>query len=153
MKNTVTLTITSLLSILLFTFHLADDICRGFERGDLSNLTALPICVVWMVGTLVLAGRRSGYVIVLLGSLLGLGVPFLHMMGKGVGLHGNIGRTSGAYFFVWTLLALGTTALFTAVLSAHGLWSSIRSGRQARAGAIADGRMSAVEHESPDRRG
>lgn len=33
MKHHVILTITSLLSILLFTFHLADDIVRGFEKG------------------------------------------------------------------------------------------------------------------------
>jgi len=33
MKNSVMLTITSLLSILLFTFHLTDDIVRGVEKG------------------------------------------------------------------------------------------------------------------------
>ncbi len=39
MKHSVMLTIASLLSILFFTFHLADDIVRGFEPGRLSNLT------------------------------------------------------------------------------------------------------------------
>jgi len=37
----------------------------------LSILVAVPILVVWPYGTLVLAERRSGYVIILLGSLLG----------------------------------------------------------------------------------
>jgi hypothetical protein len=32
MKNNLTLTIASLLSILFFTFHLTDDIVRGFEK-------------------------------------------------------------------------------------------------------------------------
>jgi hypothetical protein len=32
MKDNVMLTITSLLSILFFTFHLTDDIIRGFEK-------------------------------------------------------------------------------------------------------------------------
>jgi hypothetical protein len=115
------LTITSLLSILFFTFHVADDIVRGFEKGGAWNLTAVPIFVVWMYGTLVLAERRSGYVIMLLGSLLGLAAPILHMTGKGVG--GELAKSSGAFFFIWTIIALGVTALFSAVLSVHGLWS------------------------------
>ena len=121
MKPNVMLTITSLLSILLFTIHTADDIVRGFEKGGVENLTAVPIFVVWLYGTLVLAERRSGYAIMLLGSLLGLAAPVLHMMGKGVG--GEIAKSSGALFFIWTIIALGVTALFSVILSVHGLWS------------------------------
>ncbi|MCM3900931.1 MAG: hypothetical protein ND866_04430 [Pyrinomonadaceae bacterium] len=123
MKHSVMLTITSLLSILFFTFHLADDIVRGFEKGGLSNLTAVPIFVVWLYGTLVLAERRSGYIIILLGSLLSLAVPVLHMKGRGVGIASGIANSSGGFFFVWTLIALGVTALFSVILSAGGLWS------------------------------
>jgi hypothetical protein len=43
------------------------------------------------------------------------------MMGKGVG--GDFAKSSGAFFFVWTLIALGMTALFSVILSARGLWS------------------------------
>jgi hypothetical protein len=78
----------------------------------------VPIFVVWLYGTLVLAERRSGYVIILLGSLLGLAVPVIHMMGRGV-VGGNIAKSSGAFFFVWTLIALGVTALFSVILSAR----------------------------------
>lgn len=123
MKHSVMLTITSLLSILFLTFHLANDIVRGFEKGGVSNLTAVPIMVTWLYATLVLAGRRSGYMIILLGSLLGSGIPVIHFMGKGVGVASRIGNTSGAFFFVWTLIALGVTALFSVILSARGLWS------------------------------
>jgi len=123
MKHHAVLTITSLLSILLFTFHLADDIVRGFEKGGVSNLTAVPIFVVWLYGTLVLAERRSGYIIVLLASLLGMGVPVIHMMGKGVGVASGIANSSGGFFFVWTLIALGVTTLFSVILSVQGLWS------------------------------
>jgi hypothetical protein len=123
MRHNVILTIASLLSILFLTFHLADDIVRGMEKGGISNLTAVPIFVVWLYGTLALGEQRSGYVIILLGSLLGLGVPVIHMMGKGVGVDGPIARSSGAFFFVWTLIALGVTALFSVILSARGLWS------------------------------
>jgi len=93
------------------------------EPGGLSSLIAVPILVVWLYGTLVLAGRRSGYVIILLASLLGSLVPVIHMKGKGVGVASGIANSSGGFFFVWTLIALGVTALFSVVLSAHGLWS------------------------------
>jgi hypothetical protein len=121
MKPYVLLTIASLLSILLLTFHLSHDIVRGMEKGGLSNLIAVPILVVWLYGTLVLAGRRSGYIIILLGSLLALGVPVIHMKGAGVGA--QVARApGGGFFFVWTLIALGVTSLFSIILSARGLW-------------------------------
>ena len=123
MKRDVMLTIASLLSILLVTFHMTDDIVRGMEPGTLSSLIVVPILVVWLYGTLVLAERRSGYVIILLGSLLGLLVPVIHMKGAGVG--GTIAKSSGAFFFIWTLIALGVTSLFSVILSARGLWEHL----------------------------
>ena len=122
MKSNVMLTIASVLSILFFTFHLADDIVRGFEPGKLSNLTAIPIFVVWLYGTLVLAGRRSGLIVTFLGGLFSLVVPLAHMRGKGVGITSSLAHSSGHLFFVWTLLAIGVTGLFSAILSAQGLW-------------------------------
>ena len=122
MKHSVMLTVASLLSILLFTFHLAGDIVLGMEKGGTSNLVALPILIVWLYATLVLAGRRSGYIIILLGSLLGLCVPVIHM--KGAGLGAQIAKApSGGFFFVWTTITLGVTALFSIILSVRGLWS------------------------------
>ena len=123
MKPNVMLTIASLLSILFSTFHLTDDIVRGMEPGTLANLIAVPILVVWLYGTLVLAERRSGYVIILLGSLLGLLVPVIHMKGAGVG--GAIAKSSGAFLFIWTLLALGVISLFSVILSVRGLWERL----------------------------
>jgi len=122
MKQSVVLTVASMMSILLLTFHLTDDIVRGFEKGGLTNLTAVPICVVWVYAALTMAERRAGYVIILLGSLLGLVVPVIHMMGRGVGVAGSIGHTRGAFFFVWTLIAIGVTSLLSVVLSVRGLW-------------------------------
>jgi hypothetical protein len=135
MKQNVTLTIASLLSILFTTLHVADDIVRGMEPGKLFDLIVLPILAVWLYGTLVLAGKRSGYIIILLGSLLGLLVPVIHMQGKGVG--GAIAKSSGAFFFIWTMLALGVTALFSVVLSVRGLWQGLpwRTAAQQKQGA------------------
>ena len=121
------LTIASLLSILLFTFHITDDIVRGFEPGGFKNVSGILIVVVWLFGTLVLSGRRSGYIITLLGSLLGSVIPLVHMRGAGM-VGGRIANSSGKFFWVWTLFALGVIALFSVILSVRGLWS-LRRGK------------------------
>ena len=123
MKHNLLLTIVSLLSILFATFHLSGDIVYGYEPGTVGNLIFVPIVVVWLYGTLVLAERRSGYIIILLGSLLSLVVPVIHMQGKGVGVASRLANSSGHFFFVWTLIALGVTGLFGVILSVRGLWS------------------------------
>ena len=129
MKRNVLLTGASVLSILLFTFHLTDDIVHGWEPGTLRNLYVLPICVVWLYGALPLRERPSGYVIMLLGSIVSVGVPAIHMSGKGIGIASRVANTSGHHFFVWTLLMLGVTGLFSGVLALQGLWN--REWRQA----------------------
>lgn len=124
MKHSSMLTIASLLSVLLFSFHLTDDIVRGWEPGGVNNLIGGSIImVVWAYGALVLAERRSGYVITLLGSLLSFGVPILHMKGRGVGVASGVANSSGGFRFIWMLIALGVIGLFSLILSAHGLWS------------------------------
>ena len=123
MKNNVLLTISSLLSILFMTFHLSEDIIRGMEPGGLKNIAGVLIMVVWLYGTTVLAGRRSGYIITFLGGLFSLVAPITHMRGKGVGVASSFGNEGGHFFFVWTLFAIGVTGLFAAILSARGLWS------------------------------
>jgi len=123
MKHGVMLTITSLLSILLFASHWADEVARGIETGGVSGLFGVLILVAWLCGTLLLAGRRSGYIIMLLGGILGFGVLVLHMRGSGL-VGGRIAPdSSGAFFWVWTLIALSVTSTFSALLSARGLWS------------------------------
>ena len=129
MNHKLTLIIASLLSILFMTLHMTDDIVRGMEPGTLFDLVLVPILAVWLYGTLVLADRRSGHVIILIGSLLSLVVPVIHMKGSGVG--GTIAKSSGAFFFIFTLIALAVTALFSVLLSGRGLWER-RSGTTAR---------------------
>ncbi len=123
MKYNVMLTITSLLLILFLTFHLSDEIARGMERGGLNMLIPVLILVVLLYGTLVLAGRRSGYIIMLLGSIVGTGVPILHMAGAGLAGGRIAPNSSGAFFWVWQNFTLCVISLFSFILSARGLWS------------------------------
>jgi hypothetical protein len=122
MKNTAILTTTSLLSILFLTLHITDDIVRGISKAESSN-TALLVLVVFLYGTLVLAERRSGHVIMLLVGLLAAAMPVMHMRGAH---YGEIAKSPGGFFFVWTLWALGGLGGVTFILAARGLWTLLR---------------------------
>jgi hypothetical protein len=127
MKRTIVLTSMSLLSILLLSLHLTDDIVYGTDKSAALNVIAAAVLVIWLYGTLVLGERRSGYAIMLLGSLLGMGVFTIHVSRAGGLSAGTIAESSGAFFFVWTLLALAVTSICSAILAAHGLWNLRRS--------------------------
>ena len=122
MKPQVTLTISSLLSILLFSLHWADEVSRGIEPGTVSASGGLVILAVWLCATLVFAESRAGLVIVLLGAVLASGVPILHMQHVGL-VGGRIAvNSSGALFWVWTNIALGASGMLSLVLAARALW-------------------------------
>ena len=132
MKRNLPLVITSLLSILLVTFHLTQDTLyarAGTPEAAGSTLVAVPILVVWLYGTLVQPERRLGHVIMLVGSFIAMGMPALHMMGPLGALTrparvfgGDMAKSGGAFLFYWTLMALGVTGLFMLVLTVRGLW-------------------------------
>ena len=122
-EETVMLTTASLLTILLMTFHLTGDILFRISPAGLVNLFPVCILVVQLYGTVVLGGRRAGYIIIFFGSVIALAMPVLHMKGTRGVLGGDIGNSSQAFLFVWTLLALGITATFSIVLSALALLS------------------------------
>jgi hypothetical protein len=123
MKHNGTLTVVSLLSLLFMTFHLTHDVIRQAEGA---NTYPVPVLVfaLWLYGTLVLSGRVWGYVIMLLGGLFAAGMIIIHSNGIAVG-------KSGGFFFVWTLFALSATGWVTMILSARGLWTTVRARRQA----------------------
>ena len=91
----------------------------GAYRFAPSNI-ALLVLVVFLYGTLVLAERRSGYTIMLLVGLFAAAMPVMHMRGAH---YGEIAKSAGGFFFVWTLWALGGLGGFTFIRSARGLWS------------------------------
>ena len=104
MKQSAMLTTASLLIILFMTLHLTGDILFRMTPAGLLNLFAVFILVVQLYGTLVLGGRRAGYIIIFLGSVLGLVVTVIHMKGR----RGLIGGD---------ILALGITSTFSALWS------------------------------------
>ncbi len=122
MNRNVMLTITSLLSILFFSLHWADEVARGLEPGTMSAFWGLLILAVWLSATLVFAERRWGLVLILLVAILASGVPVLHMQGKGLIL-GRYGNTNARFFWVWTNIALGASGMLSVVLSARALWN------------------------------
>jgi hypothetical protein len=125
MKHTTTLIVASLLSLLLLTLHITDDIVRGISPAESSNI-ALLVLVVLLYGTLMLPERRSGHVIMLLIGLFAAAMPVMHMRGAH---YGEIAKSPGGFFFVWTLWALGGLGGFTVILAARGLWDLRRRRR------------------------
>ena len=114
MKANALLSITSLLSIVLLTFHLADDVLLGKDVLDIGRLSIyLPIIAVWLCGTLLLMGRYSGCIVGMVGALIGLAVVAIHASGT-TGIHGT-------FFHVWLLIAIGAASLFSLILAVIGL--------------------------------
>src|SRR5580658_9828739 len=101
MKQTAMLTTASLLTILLMTFHLTGDILFRMSPAGLLNMFGVFVLVVQLYGTLLLGGRRAGYIIIFLGSVLGLVVSVIHMKGRRGLIGGDIGNSSQAFLFVW----------------------------------------------------
>ena len=123
MNHRVTLTVTSLLSAVLFSLHWADEVSRGLEKGTLTAYPGILILAGWLCATLVFSERRWGLVIVLLYSLLAATVPFLHMMGRGL-VEGRYATNANLLFWVWTNVALGACGILSFVLSIRVLWST-----------------------------
>ena len=120
MKPT-TLTIASLLLIILLPFHIGGDVVLGLDRGG-SGLffVVVPILLLVACGTLLLAERRSGHIIMFLGGLAALAMPFIH---RNNGFTPAVARGPGGLFFIWTLVALGVAGGLAMILSARGLWN------------------------------
>ena len=121
MKQNVTLTVMSLLSLLLLMFHFTDDVIR---QAAGANKYPIPVLVfaLWLYATLMLSDRIWGYVIIFLGGLFSAGMIIVHSRGIVIG-------KSGGFFFVWTLLALSATGWVTMILSVRGMWLIYRSNR------------------------
>jgi hypothetical protein len=114
MKHKDMLVGTSLLSVLLLSFHLTQDALHatpGTRAAGAGNLVAALILFVFLCGPALLAEHRLGQIIMLLGALFAMAMPVLHLTGGA-----DMNKHSGAFFFVWCLIALGVTGLFSVLL-------------------------------------
>jgi len=121
MKHNVTLRVVSLLTLLLLTFHLTHDTIRQAE-GSMKYPIPVVVFSLWLLAILVSPDRVWGYVMMLLGGLFAAGMIVVHAKGIVV-------RSSGGFFFTWTLFALSATGWVTMILSARALWTAFRARR------------------------
>jgi hypothetical protein len=120
-NESVILRVTSLFALFLNTVHVADDIARGIDRFGIQNLFGVLIFLVWLYGTVMLADRRSGLVIMLLGAIFATAMPVLHMRGMSAA---TLAKSSGPLIYIWMLFALGVSGTFATILAVRGLWRS-----------------------------
>jgi hypothetical protein len=115
-----TQTTASLLSIILLPLHIGGDIAFGFDKGGSGLLfVVVPILLLVACGTLLLAERKSGQIIMFLGGLASLGMPIIH---RNNGFTPKVAASQGGLFFIWTLVALGVAGGLVMILSAGNLW-------------------------------
>jgi hypothetical protein len=127
MKPDAMLTVTSLIAIVLLSIHIPDDFVLGFDKNVVNTPYWILIFVVWLCGVLLLRQRMIGRVIILLGGVAAIGMPWIHLHGRG---YGDAFINSGAGLrYLWTLAALGTTGSFIIILSVIEL-VSLRRNRQ-----------------------
>jgi hypothetical protein len=112
------LSATSLLSVLLLSLHISQDIAFGLDPAGLNHLVGVAILLVILCGTVLLRERRSGQVIMLLGGVMAIGMMPLHMRH---GLRPEFLERSGALLFVWTLYVLALIGGFTVILAIQAL--------------------------------
>ena len=116
MKENLVLTVSSLLSILLLSIHVTDDVVHGFDSWTPTSFLFGVILGILLYGTLLLNERRSGLVLMLLGGLGAAGMPVIHRHA------GAVAGASGGFRFIWTLWALGAIGTLTVLLALRGLW-------------------------------
>jgi hypothetical protein len=116
-KPHLTLTISSLLTLVLTTLHFTQDVLHTGDGVDAQGVAImLGILLVYLFGIVELAGKRPGYVVMLLGGLAAAYMPFLHGMGPRA--------TRWGFLFIWTMFAMGVSGTFAAFLAARELWRS-----------------------------
>ncbi len=109
MKHNTMLTVASLLSILFLTLHITDDIVRGISNAESSNTALLVLAVFLYLGHSCSPHGDRAIVIMLLIGLFAAAMPVMHMRGAH---YGEIAKSPGGFFFVWTLWALGGLGAF-----------------------------------------
>jgi len=129
MTHKVMLRHASLFSILFLSFHLTQDALHarvGTTAAGSGNIVGAAILFVMLAGTLLLAEHWSGLIVMLFVSIAAAGMPVLHLTNGA-----DLTKHAAAFFFLWTLIALGVSGALGAILvglEARRLWSERRVG-------------------------
>lgn len=126
MKRNDLLAQMSLISLVLVLLHLPDDYVHGFDKHVVANPYAILIFVVWGCGLLLLRERLIGRIILLLGGVVAVAMPVMHLNGH---FPPDFAASNGAYRFICILYAVGTTGALTVILALRELF-----GRRSSAG-------------------
>lgn len=124
MKRNNLLGIISLACLVLLTVHMSQDAARakpGTPEAGGSTLIAAPFIVVLLYGTVLLAERRSGIIMMLLVGLASIVMPVAHVVGPRGFFTGQLARSAFDFWFIWTLYLLGVLGLFTVILALQAL--------------------------------
>ena len=114
MKQRDLLSVISLVSVLLLSLHISQDIAFGLDPAGLNHLVGVAILLVLVCGAVFLRERMSGKVIMLLGGVMAMGMMPLHMRN---GMRPELLEKSGALLFVWTMYVLCVIGGFTVILA------------------------------------
>ena len=125
MKRITLLSNLTLISVVLLSLHISQDIVLGLDKAGLNHLTGIAILFVITCGAVLLRDRLIGRVIMLLGGVFALGMLPLHMRH---GLRPEFLQLNGALLFVWTLYLLGVLGAFSILLAVLELRSPTRHG-------------------------
>ena len=120
MKANDLLTVTSVVSIVMLSVHVADDIAHGFDTAGLVNFIGIVALAGLFYATLIFRDRLAGRIVMLLVALFALGMPVIHLRSAHIN---ETAQASGGMFFIWTLWALGITGILGLILTVQELQS------------------------------
>jgi hypothetical protein len=126
MKYSELLSATTVLSVVLLTLHISQDIVFGLDPAGLNHLVGVAILLAILCGAVLLKERTSGKLLMLFGALMALAMLPLHMRN---GLRPEFLERSGALLFVWTLYSLGVNGAFSIILAVLA-WRAPRDAAQ-----------------------
>ena len=119
MKPNDLLTVTSMLSLVLLSVHVSDDIAHGFDSAGLMNFIPIAVLAAFVYATLVLRERLAGRIVMVLVAILAAGMPLIHLRSARIN---EVAQAAGGMFFIWTLWALGVTGILGLILTVAETW-------------------------------
>ena len=81
MKRNDLLAQMSLIPLVLVSIHIPDDYVHGLDNHVVDNPYGILVLVVWAAGLFLLRERLIGRIVLLLGGLVAVAMPLIHLNG------------------------------------------------------------------------